>query len=121
MGLSKKAITKIQAIIIAVIVVVAAVGGVVAYIMTLSRAPAEAIMIGFITGITGPVPIIGSFLFIFIKEWFSGITVHWMLFLEALLLVIVLLFPHGVIGYCRMLITRALATRTKTNNADVKK
>lgn len=53
-------------------------------------------------------PVAGAFLFVFIKQWFSSISLHWMMILGITLLAIVLLFPSGILGYGEKIIKRII-------------
>jgi len=53
-------------------------------------------------------PIGGALLFVFIKEWFSSISLHWMMILGITLLAVVLFFPHGIVGYGEKIIKRII-------------
>jgi branched-chain amino acid transport system permease protein len=44
-------------------------------------------------------PIVGAFLLVFIKEYLSILTEHWLFFLGIVLLIIVYVLPGGVAGY----------------------
>ena len=46
-------------------------------------------------------PVVGAAIFLFLREVVSTLTQHWMLYLGALFMACVLLFPQGVVGVLR--------------------
>jgi branched-chain amino acid transport system permease protein len=42
--------------------------------------------------------VLGTFSYVLLQEWFSGLTKHWQLLMGAFIVVAVLLFPHGLAG-----------------------
>jgi branched-chain amino acid transport system permease protein len=52
-------------------------------------------------------PLVGAFTFIFLKSELMGVTQYWRFFLGAILMLIVVLFPRGVMGLAMDLWSRA--------------
>jgi len=46
-------------------------------------------------------PLIGSIIFVVVQDYLSSITVNWMTFIGLLFVVIVLVFPQGILGFIR--------------------
>lgn len=55
-------------------------------------------------------PIGGALFLVFIKEWLSTISLHWMSFLGIAVLAVVLFLPHGILGTGETLIRRKIKT-----------
>ncbi|HIQ30132.1 MAG TPA: branched-chain amino acid ABC transporter permease [Candidatus Caldiarchaeum subterraneum] len=51
-------------------------------------------------------PIIGSIIFTFVKQYAMGYTIFWRLILGAVLIILILAFPKGVIGSVETLVSK---------------
>jgi branched-chain amino acid transport system permease protein len=59
-------------------------------------------------------PLVGAFTFIFLKSELMGVTQYWRFFLGAILVLIVVLFPRGVMGLAMDLWSRARGLGART-------
>jgi branched-chain amino acid transport system permease protein len=59
-------------------------------------------------------PLVGAFTFIFLKSELMGVTQYWRFFLGAILVLIVVLFPRGVMGLAMDLWSRARGRGART-------
>ncbi|MEP6943319.1 MAG: branched-chain amino acid ABC transporter permease [Betaproteobacteria bacterium] len=55
--------------------------------------------------------VLGTFTYVLVQEWFSGITRHWQLLMGAFIIAVVLVLPQGLAGLARARARRSPAPR----------
>jgi branched-chain amino acid transport system permease protein len=46
-------------------------------------------------------PLLGAIVFVVVQDYLSSVTVNWMSFVGLLFILVVLFFPHGLLGFIR--------------------
>ncbi len=57
--------------------------------------------------------VLGTFSYVLLQEWFSGITKHWQLLMGAFIIIAVLVFPQGIAGIATRIERRRVARALK--------